>query len=41
MLDEYLEGYRDAQGYDLDNAGDDPDYPLTEQLARSLGGLKP
>ena len=38
MLDEYLEGYRDAQGYDLDNAGDDPDYPLTEQLARSLGG---
>jgi SAM-dependent methyltransferase len=35
---DYLEGYRDAQGYDLDNAGDDSDYPLTEQLARSLGG---
>jgi len=35
---DYLEGYRDAQGYDLEEGGYDTDYPLTEQLARSLGG---
>lgn len=36
--DDYLEGYRDAQGYDLEDGGYDADYPLTEQLARSHGG---
>lgn len=35
---EFLEGYRDPQTYDLDDAGYDADWPLTEQLARSLGG---
>ena len=39
MLDyDPLEGYRDAQGYDLEDGGYDADYPLTEQLARELGG---
>ena len=40
MLDysEYLEGYRDAQAYDVEEGGYDADYPLTEQLARELGG---
>ncbi|GHO63551.1 methyltransferase [Ktedonobacter sp. SOSP1-52] len=40
MIDysEYLEGYRDAQAYDLEEGGYDADYPLTVQLARSLGG---
>jgi 2-polyprenyl-3-methyl-5-hydroxy-6-metoxy-1,4-benzoquinol methylase len=40
MIDysEYLEGYRDAQAYDVEEGGDDADYPLTEQLARELGG---
>src|SRR5215471_13067367 len=40
MMDysEYLEGYRDAQAYDVEEAGYDADYPLTEQLARELGG---
>jgi SAM-dependent methyltransferase len=40
MIDysEYLEGYRDAQAYDVEEGDDDPDYPLTEQLARELGG---
>ena len=40
MLDysEYLEGYRDAQAYDMEDGGYDADYPLTEQWARSLGG---
>src|SRR5215472_3480825 len=35
---EYLEGYKDAQGYDLEDEGYDADYPLTEQLARECGG---
>jgi len=40
MIDysEYLEGYRDAQAYDVEEGGYDEDYPLTEQWARSLGG---
>ncbi len=40
MIDysEYLEGYRDAQAYDVEEGGYDADYPLTEQWARSLGG---
>ncbi|GHO60483.1 class I SAM-dependent methyltransferase [Ktedonobacter robiniae] len=40
MIDysEYLEGYRDAQAYDLEEGGYDADYPLTAQLARALGG---
>jgi SAM-dependent methyltransferase len=40
MLDysEYLEGYQDAQAYDVEEGGYDADYPLTEQLARELGG---
>jgi 2-polyprenyl-3-methyl-5-hydroxy-6-metoxy-1,4-benzoquinol methylase len=40
MLDysEYLEGYRDAQAYDVEEASYDADYPLTEQLAHELGG---
>jgi 2-polyprenyl-3-methyl-5-hydroxy-6-metoxy-1,4-benzoquinol methylase len=39
MLDyDPLEGYRDAQGYDLEDGGYDADVPLTEQLARSQGG---
>lgn len=35
MIDysEYLEGYRDAQAYDLEEGGYDADYPLTVQLA--------
>ncbi len=33
-----LEGYHDAQGYDLEEEGYDEDCPLTEQWARSLGG---
>jgi 2-polyprenyl-3-methyl-5-hydroxy-6-metoxy-1,4-benzoquinol methylase len=33
-----LEGYRDPQTYDLEDGGYDADYPLTEQLARKLGG---
>jgi len=39
MIDynEYLEGYKDAQGYDLEDGGYDADYPLTEQLARECG----
>jgi SAM-dependent methyltransferase len=35
---EYLEGYRDALAYDVEEGSDDADYPLTEQLARELGG---
>jgi len=35
---EYLEGYRDAQAYDVEEGSDDADYPLTEQLARESGG---
>jgi SAM-dependent methyltransferase len=35
---EYLEGYRDAQAYDIEDGGYDADYPLTEQLAREFGG---
>jgi len=40
MIDysEYLEGYRDAQAYDVEEGGYDADYPLTEQLAREFGG---
>jgi 2-polyprenyl-3-methyl-5-hydroxy-6-metoxy-1,4-benzoquinol methylase len=39
MVDyDYLEGYRDPQAYDLEDAGYDEDFPLTEQLAHSLGG---
>src|SRR5690349_17487376 len=30
----YLEGYRDAQAYDVEEGDYDADYPLTEQLAR-------
>lgn len=33
-----LEGYRDPQGYDLEDGGYDADYPLTAQLARECGG---
>lgn len=40
MIDysEYLEGYRDAQAYDVEDAGYDADYPLTAQLALEFGG---
>jgi 2-polyprenyl-3-methyl-5-hydroxy-6-metoxy-1,4-benzoquinol methylase len=38
MLNEYLEGYRDPQAYDAEEAGYDEDIPLTEQWARTLGG---
>ncbi len=40
MIDysEYLEGYRDAEAYDVEEGDYDADYPLTEQLARELGG---
>ena len=39
MLDyDPLEGYRDPEAYDVEDAGYDEDQPLTEQLARSLGG---
>ena len=40
MIDysEYLEGYRDAQAYDVEEGDYDEDYPLTEKLARELGG---
>jgi SAM-dependent methyltransferase len=40
MIDysEYLEGYRDAQAYDVEDGGYDADYPLTEQWARATGG---
>ena len=35
---DYLEGYRDAQAYDVEEGDYDEDYPLTEKLARELGG---
>jgi 2-polyprenyl-3-methyl-5-hydroxy-6-metoxy-1,4-benzoquinol methylase len=40
MIDysEYLEGYRDAEAYDLEEGGYDADYPLTLALAREFGG---
>ena len=40
MIDyaEYLEGYRDAQAYDVEDGDYDADYPLTLALARELGG---
>lgn len=40
MIDysEYLEEYRDAQAYDVEEEGYDADYPLTLALARELGG---
>ena len=34
---EYLEGYRDAQAYDVEEGDYDADYPLTLALARELG----
>ena len=34
----YLEGYRDAQAYDIEDNGFDADYPLTYQLAQEMGG---
>lgn len=37
MLDEYLEGYRDPQAYDLEDGGYDADVPLTLQLAEKCG----
>jgi ubiquinone/menaquinone biosynthesis C-methylase UbiE len=38
MLDyDPLEGYRDAQAYDLEDGGYIADVPLTEQLARTYG----
>lgn len=33
-----MEGYRDPQAYDLEDGGYDADFPLTEQLAQTLGG---
>ncbi len=39
MLDfDPLEGYRDPQTYDLEEAGHDDDRPFVEQWARTLGG---
>ena len=39
MLDyDPLEGYRDPEAYDFEDEGKDWDWPLTEQLAHSLGG---
>src|SRR5436853_6997544 len=39
MIDhDNLEEFRDPQIYDLQDAGYQEDYPLTEQWARSLGG---
>lgn len=39
MLDyDPLEGYKDAQAYDLEDAGYDADVPLTMQLAHAFGG---
>lgn len=39
MVDyDYLEGYRDAELYDVEDAGYDKDYPLTAQWASRLGG---
>jgi SAM-dependent methyltransferase len=39
MLDyDSLEGYKDAQAYDLEDGGYDADVPLTERLARESGG---
>jgi ubiquinone/menaquinone biosynthesis C-methylase UbiE len=35
---DYLEGYRDPQAYDAADAGYVADIPLTERLAKSLGG---
>src|SRR5579862_5306723 len=35
---EYLEGYRDAQAYDIEEQGYDADYALTLALARESGG---
>ena len=34
----YLEGYRDPQAYDLEEAGYVADIPITEQCAREFGG---
>ncbi len=39
MIDhDNLEEFRDPQTYDLEDEGYEEDYPLTQQLARSLGG---
>jgi ubiquinone/menaquinone biosynthesis C-methylase UbiE len=38
LENDYLEGYRDPETYDVADAGYDADFPLTEQLAKSLGG---
>jgi len=39
MIDhDNLEDFRDPQIYDLQDAGYEQDYPLTEHWARSLGG---
>lgn len=35
---EYLEGYRDPEQYDLEEAGYDEDRPFIEKWARTLGG---
>ncbi len=40
MIDhDNLEEFRDPQTYDLVDEGYYEDYPLTEQWARSLGGM--
>ncbi|MEO8606311.1 MAG: class I SAM-dependent methyltransferase [Chloroflexota bacterium] len=38
LENDYLEGYRDPQAYDAEDAGYVADIPLTEQLAQSHGG---
>lgn len=38
LENDYLEGYRDPQTYDVEEGDYDADYPLTEQLTRELGG---
>src|SRR5689334_24853321 len=37
LENDYLEGYRDPQAYDAEDAGYVADIPLTEQWATSLG----
>jgi SAM-dependent methyltransferase len=38
LENDYLEGYRDPQQYDLEDGGYDADVSLTEQLAKEFGG---
>jgi 2-polyprenyl-3-methyl-5-hydroxy-6-metoxy-1,4-benzoquinol methylase len=38
LQNDYLEGYRDPETYDIADGDYDADVPLTEQLAKSLGG---